>query len=1236
MLAITNRVALNKPISLQSVNGPWVTIIQGAGMTNGVSAVRCAWLTNGASLTGFTLRYGATGNASDVYGGGVASFSNTIVANCLIYSNTAAYEGGGAYQGTLRNCAIYGNNCPNGGGTCNSILNNCTVAYNSGTYTAGVYFGRFTNCIVYYNSTIPSGNYANATFSYCCTLPMPSGPSGGVGNFTNAPQLFVDNIHLLTNSPCIGAGTNLVTGTDIDGNPWANPPSIGCSEWQPIPFVGKPQIQLTNSPIGFNAIAAATGAGTLNCWWLKDGVPLQDNGHFNCTQTTNLIATGVSYSDAGNYQLVVSNAFGVVTSAVAQLVVHCVDVAGTNPIAPYSTWATAATNIQDAITASVTGDIVLVTNGLYAVGGKSMDGVITNRISVDKAILVQSVNGQAACIIQGFWNPIVTNGPLAVRCVWMTNGAMLNGFTIRGGATRLETASPNQSMNGGGIWGISTNAMVYNCIIATNLASYDGGGAYQVTLNNCTLIGNRAIGTGVPGGVIGYDGTGGGADYCNLKKCMVIGNFGNQDGGGAANCNLINCAITQNSAVIYGGGVYNSMLINCTISMNTVGNVSYGLGGGAAGSSLTNSLVFANLNLNGYTAYSSNLYSSTLAYCCASPLPTGLGNISADPQLLADGIHLSATSPCIGAGINVATGTDIDGQSWNNPPSIGCDEWQPAPAISAQLVYQINPPAHGLTFNVIVAGQSPFTFFWSKDGSLIQDDTHHSNSSTANLVVNNFGPDDAGLYQVVVSNAFGVATSQVAQVVIHVVYAAGANPVAPYSTWATAATNIQDAINVASAADIVLVTNGVYATGGKVMAGDLTNRVALDKPVTVLSVNGYAATVIQGTWDTTATNGPGAVRCAYLAGGAILNGFTLQNGATRATGDSFSGGPLESGGGVWCVSTNGVVSNCLLTNNSAIYGGGISYGTLNNCLVTFNLAVYGGGAYSATLNNCTVVNNYTTTSSSYCGAGTYNGITGNSVVVGNFDNYLFGLNVDNYSDFFGLSFLAQYSYSCTSPTKSGTGNINVNPQFLDGFHIASTSPCRGAGSALYASGTDLDGEPWANPPSMGCDEVVVSNLVGPLSVNIQANQTNLLVNRHAGFWGIITGRAAYVSWSFGDGSTTNSGAGISHQWTNSGDYIVTLTAYNNDNPAGVSTNILFQVLPLNTPQLESAMLLTNGFQFQFAGQWSANYTIQYTTNLTPPVTWQTLQTIYYNTEGVIQINDSAWTNTARFYRVLAQ
>jgi len=474
------------------------------------------------------------------------------------------------------------------------------------------------------------------------------------------------------------------------------------------------------------------------------------------------------------------------------------------------------------------------------------------------------------------------------------------------------------------------------------------------------------------------------------------------------------------------------------------------------------------------------------------------------------------------------------------------------------------------------------------------------------------------------------------------------NPVSPYAGWSTAATNIQDAITASVAGDIVLVTNGVYATGGKMKAGDLTNRVALDKPVTVTSVNGYAATVIQGVWDPVSTNGPGAVRGAYLTNGAVLNGFTLQNGATRATGDGYSGGPLESGGGVWCVSTNGVVSNCLLTNNSAIYGGGIAYGTLNNSLVVFNLATYGGGAYYATLNNCTVVNNYATMPLSDSGAGTYDGITRNSIVIGNYDGYPSGFNVDNYA---ALGSLQYYFCSFTSPQEpgypmpDGVGNINginTDPQFLDWFHISSASPCRGAGSALYASGTDLDGEPWANPPSMGCDEVIVSNLVGPLSVNLVASQTNLLVSppgtfRPGFFQGTITGRAARVAWSFGDGpAITNLGASTSHKWTSAGDYTVTFTAYNNDNPAGVSTNTVVHVLPLNVPQLQSPVLLTNGFQFQFVGQLSANYTIQYTTNLTPPVAWQTLQTIIYSSGGVIQINDSAWTNTARFYRVLAQ
>ncbi len=1227
---LTNRVVLDKPITVQSVNGFSATTILGSVTALGPQAIRCAWLTNGASLVGFTLRGGATRNSGDSVtlgsgGGAWCASSNALVANCVIRSNLAFNMGAGVYQGTVQSCLLIANNSSiAGGGAHSAVLQNCTVISNS----TGTVNGRLTNCIVYFNtSTAASGGI----YSYCCC----NSALSGVGNITSDPQLLPDGLHLSPSSPCRFVGINISGASDIFARAWSNPPSMGCTEWDPAPILASPpRFQLTGNPPGFIVRLAASSPTPVACAWTHNGTPVQNDGHFSAAGTTNLAATGFLFSDAGNYQAVVSNAFGMSTSAVATLVIHCVDPGAPSPLSPFTNWTTAATNIQDAIDAALAGDVILVTNGLYATGGRVADGALTNRVVINKAVTIQSLSGPDFTIIQGQWTSGTTNGASAVRCVWMTNNTVLSGFTLRGGATAPATGSLVQDQNGGGVAATTNGAMVFNCKLTNNAAGVLGGGAYRASLVKSLLVGNMAIGSSISS-------AGGGASSSSLTNCVLKLNYAGNRGGGASVSILQGCAVIGNAANMNGGGTFSGSLYNCNVCSNQlVGNTSSDAG--VSSSIAVNCIIVGNTIIFGNQANYATPPNFTS--CCTFPLPAGSGNIAADPQLLSDGIHISSTSPCRASGTNsVVNGLDIDSQPWSNSPSIGCDEWQPAPVVASGPTFEISPPDHSFRVKSLVTGQDPITCFWIKDGSGVQTGQHYNSANSPTLVINDLGPADSGSYFVVASNTFGMSTSQVAQVVLHGVDANSANPTPPYSAWATAATTIQDAIDVAQPGEYVVVTNGIYSTGGRIVSGDLSNRVVLDKALMVLSVNGASATLIEGTWDPVATNGPTAVRCAWLTNGANLVGFTLFNGATRTNGDQTS---LQNGGGVWGASA-GLITSCVVTGNAAAaFGGGVYQCTVKGSAVTGNFAPVGGGianarAYSSSISlntatnlgggaylsfatNCVFFQNFSIS----VGPGAYSGGGANNIFYGNYARY--GGSAETIS--------GSHTYSCFGSAigrPSGTGNFTADPRLLDLFHVTVDSPCAAAGSALFASGQDVDGENWASPPAIGCDQPLPAGLVGPLQVGFSYVQTNPLVNHYGFLNGWVSGRAARVQWSFGDSTVvTNTGINTAHIWTNAGDYTVVLTAYNNDNPAGVSTNILIHVQPIIPVVLTSPAISSNVFMIQFDTQNGATYYLQLATNLTPPITWTTVQTIY-GTGSHLQVVDSLRTNTPVFYRVSA-
>ena len=260
---------------------------------------------------------------------------------------------------------------------------------------------------------------------------------------------------------------------------------------------------------------------------------------------------------------------------------------------------------------------MLVTNGVYATGGRTVnDSVLTNRVAIDRPIIVQSVNGPEVTIIRGM-------APTHyARCAYVGSNAVLTGFTLTNGL-----ASGSDDRYGGGAF--IAGGSVEHCVISGKYA-WEGAGAYIAgagTLGYCSVIGNSAGDTGGGGGVFS-------SNAGQVVNCLIADNYAEWAPG------------------VYGRGG-GMELVNCTIS----GNSSFGGPAVAAPTStLWNCIVYSNNVDAGYQEIEGD---PVVLHSC-SPGLSGNGNVTNDPQFVdagAGNYRLQATSPCLDAG-------DDDGVSW--------------------------------------------------------------------------------------------------------------------------------------------------------------------------------------------------------------------------------------------------------------------------------------------------------------------------------------------------------------------------------------------------------------------------------------------------------------------------------------------------------------------------------------------------------------------------------------------
>lgn len=711
----------------------------------GNPALAYQWRTNGTAITGATASSytvtGAQATDSGIYDVIVSNLVSSLTSSGAVVSMiyypptiTAQPVGGNILVGTSYslNAAATGtaplswqwrkNGTPILGANSNSYVFNSTQINDAGFYDAVVtnMVGSVTSSVatiyvgyapVITQQPVSTTNAFGSTAVFSCnaTGPLPMNYQW----FQNSTNLIgqTNATLMLTNLQLQNVGNYLV----IVGNAFGSiTSSVAILHVSPgILFQPTNQIVMPGSQSGFSAFA--NGEPALAYQWQLNGTNLMDNNIYSGSTSTNLNLTATLANTIGNYTLVVSDSYGSITSTVANLSF------GFNANSTFNYSGIIQPYI---VPAGVTQLWIATTGGGGANGtgnsrgGGGAGGYAYGIISVLPSNTLQLSVGAGGNGTNGGFSPLSGYGG--------GNGLHNYEYGGGGGAASVVTMQDGGSIIcGGGGGGGGEDSECY---------AGGGGSSIIVSATNNQTTGGAGVGLGNAGG-------GGGGAAAGSGGSGGAGGVGFATGGGGL------CASA-------GGGAGGSFLpTNYLFGTTMWGFTSPGNAG-------QNGLITIVANPIPYISQQptsqSALAGAAVAFSIVATSPVPLfyqwsKDGFAIPNATNATFPIAAVTPQNGGNYSVVV-SNIFASTTSSVAILTVD----IPVyITSQPQSQVMLQGGSASFTVAATGTQPLAYQWQKNGSNLPTAMLPTYSIPSTRI------NDAGLYRVIITNAYGSVTSSI-------------------------------------------------------------------------------------------------------------------------------------------------------------------------------------------------------------------------------------------------------------------------------------------------------------------------------------------------------------------------------------------------------------------------------------------------------------------------------------------